>query len=49
MINLLSGSVSYRVGRLVITPARWAKRAARGVTRRLRAALRRRVVREEQQ
>ncbi|MFG2057260.1 class I SAM-dependent methyltransferase [Micromonospora sp. NPDC048930] len=49
MINLLSGSVSYRVGRLVITPARWAKRAARAAKRRLRQALRRRVVREEQQ
>ncbi|MFU8849811.1 class I SAM-dependent methyltransferase [Micromonospora sp. SL1-18] len=49
MIKLLNGSVSYRVGRLVITPARWAKRAARAGKRRLRQALRRRVVREEQQ
>ncbi|WP_089008546.1 methyltransferase domain-containing protein [Micromonospora viridifaciens] len=49
MINLLNGSVSYRVGRLLITPARWARRAARAAKRRLGRALRRRVAREEQQ
>ncbi|MEH0983651.1 class I SAM-dependent methyltransferase [Micromonospora sp. CPCC 205556] len=48
-INLLSGSVSYRVGRLAIFPARLARRLARGAKRRIRTALRRRPVRQEQQ
>ncbi|MFI5927602.1 class I SAM-dependent methyltransferase [Micromonospora sp. NPDC051543] len=38
-IGLLSGSISYRVGRLAITPARLAKRGARAAKRRARAAL----------
>lgn len=40
-IHLLSGSISYRVGRLVITPARLLKRYARKVRRRVRRAARR--------
>lgn len=38
-IGLLSGSLSYRVGRLAITPARLAKRGARAAKRRAVAAL----------
>ncbi len=49
MIKVLSGSVSFRLGRLVITPARWARRAARALKRRLRRALKQRAVRGEQQ
>lgn len=48
MIKMLSGSVSFRLGRLVITPARWAKRAARALKRRLRKALKRQVRGEQQ-
>ncbi|MCN0178077.1 class I SAM-dependent methyltransferase [Salinispora arenicola] len=49
MIKMLSGSVSFRLGRLVITPARWARRAARALKRRLRKSLNQRVMRGEQQ
>lgn len=45
MIKLLSGSVSFRLGRLVITPARWARRALRALKRRLRKAPNQRTVR----
>ncbi|WP_432050696.1 class I SAM-dependent methyltransferase [Verrucosispora sp. NA02020] len=38
-INLLSGSLSYRVGRLAVTPARLARRGAGAAKRRVRAAL----------
>ncbi|MBM7493590.1 SAM-dependent methyltransferase [Micromonospora luteifusca] len=38
-VGLLSGSLSYRVGRLAITPARLAKRGARAAKRRAIAAL----------
>ncbi|MEV6367305.1 class I SAM-dependent methyltransferase [Micromonospora musae] len=38
-INLLSGSVSYQVGRLAITPARLARRGARAAKRRVREVL----------
>ncbi|SIN42082.1 hypothetical protein [Micromonospora cremea] len=38
-IGLLSGSLSYRVGRLAITPARLVKRGARAAKRRARTAL----------
>ncbi|MET7371710.1 class I SAM-dependent methyltransferase [Micromonospora arida] len=38
-IGLLSGSLSYRVGRLAITPARLAKRGARAARRRATAVL----------
>ncbi|MEH1164195.1 class I SAM-dependent methyltransferase [Micromonospora sp. CPCC 205539] len=38
-IGLLSGSLSYRVGRLAITPARLAKRGARAAKRRAITAL----------
>ncbi|GAA2186333.1 class I SAM-dependent methyltransferase [Micromonospora lupini] len=38
-IGLLSGSISYRVGRLAITPARLAKRGARAAKRRARSVL----------
>ncbi|MER7441987.1 class I SAM-dependent methyltransferase [Micromonospora avicenniae] len=38
-LNLLNGSVSYRVGKLAITPARLARRGARAAKRRLRGAL----------
>lgn len=49
MIKVLSGSVSFRLGRLVITPARWARRAVRALKRRLRKALNQRAVRGGQQ
>ncbi|GIJ81079.1 hypothetical protein Xph01_55110 [Micromonospora phaseoli] len=38
-INLLSGSLSYKVGRLAITPARMAKRGAGAAKRRAREAI----------
>ncbi|MEU5564241.1 class I SAM-dependent methyltransferase [Micromonospora musae] len=38
-INLLSGSVSYQVGRLAVTPARLARRGARAAKRRVRDVL----------
>ncbi len=49
MIKVLSGSVSFRLGRLVITPARWARRAVRALKRRLRKAPNQRAVRGGQQ
>jgi SAM-dependent methyltransferase len=48
-INLLSGSLSYRVGRLAILPARLIKRVAKAAKRRIRAALSQRGPQEEQQ
>ncbi|WP_050580972.1 hypothetical protein [Salinispora cortesiana] len=45
MIKILSGSVSFRLGRLVITPARWGRRAARALKRRLRRARSQRAAR----
>jgi hypothetical protein len=44
-IGMLSGSLSFRVGRLLITPARLAKRGFRAIRRRLRR-LRHRVAEE---
>ncbi|TDC40273.1 class I SAM-dependent methyltransferase [Micromonospora sp. 15K316] len=38
-INLLSGSVSYQVGRFAVTPARLARRGARAAKRRVRDVL----------
>ncbi|WP_433532349.1 class I SAM-dependent methyltransferase [Micromonospora sp. CA-263727] len=38
-INLLSGSLSYKVGRLAITPVRMARRGAGAAKRRARAAI----------
>ncbi|WP_018800557.1 hypothetical protein [Salinispora arenicola] len=48
-IKLFSGSLSFRLGRLVVAPVRWARPPARAVKRRLRRAQKRQVVRGEQQ
>ncbi|MFF5173192.1 class I SAM-dependent methyltransferase [Micromonospora sp. NPDC000089] len=48
-INLLNGSLSYRVGKMAITPARLAKRGAKAAKRRARQAMAPKPAREEQQ